>query len=235
MTGGGTPRLSHRLIIGLVGALASIAALWFLVELPPIVAIGIGLVMGVGAALLFAPVPPKPLDLSGPPPAGVDATLERVLASADETERAVARLRGRALWTSSSLDEQVLALVGGIRALATTPAMAARSALDGDVDMLYRLATDYLPAIVNLATEQDRMHSTFSGRTSREQVERNVRGLEEQVAILAEALDRIETDVVRGSTQSVHEHAAFLELRFERLDGDAVLDLSRLRPPPESA
>ena len=99
--------------------------------------------------------------------------------------------------------------------------------------MLHVLATDYLPTIVNLAIENDRMHSTFSGRAARAEVERNVRSLEQQATVLGEALERIEADVVRGTTKSVVEHAAFLQLRFEELGTESVLDLDQpLRPAP---
>ncbi|MFD0996878.1 hypothetical protein HNR16_002978 [Pseudoclavibacter chungangensis] len=218
-------------LIGIGGALAVAALLWLGLGFGPIVAGVIGVATGAGGALVFSPLAPSHLELGGPPPATVAETLARVEEAVDETERTTARLTNRQLWQSGAFTARVDELLQGMRGLARTTALASRPTVDGDVNMLYLLATDYLPAIVNLAIEHDRMHSAFSGRASRQQVEQNVHGLEQQVAVLGEALDRVETDVVRGSTQSVYEHAAFLELRFGQLDTGSVLDVSRPLPP----
>lgn len=220
-------QLGLPLVVGTGTTIAAGAALVFLLGFAPPVGGALALALGAGAGLLASPMPPKPLELGGPPPSSVNGMLDQARQSADQMSATMKRLTSRSLWEGSPLDERLAHMLDGIRTLAATPALRSRTSVDGDIQMLWALATDYLPTIVNLAIENDRMHSTFSGRSSRAQVEQNIRGLEQQAGILAETLDRIETDVVRGTTQSIAEHDAFLRSRFEQFGGDSVLDLSK--------
>lgn len=210
-------------VLGVGTAIASIG----LLSLTPPLGLLVGAAVGAGSALMFAPLAPKQLKIDGSQPTTVAESLSRVTASADQLDLAMRRLESRPLWTGSHLDEKLAQLIHGARTLAKVPALRERQIIDGEVQMLHVLATDYLPTIVNLAIENDRMHSTFSGDRSRRQVEANIAELEPQADILREALDRIETDVVRGTTHSVHEHAEFLQSRFRQAGTDSVLNLDK--------
>lgn len=227
---GARPRKKNGLLglgVGAGVALAAGAGLVFGLGFAPIVGGVIALVLGGGAGLMLSPLAPKPLRLDGPPPTTVTGLLDQSDQSAAVMWDTMRRLTSRPLWDGSPLDERIAHMLDSIRTLSATPALRSRGSIDGDVQMLHVIATDYLPTIVNLAIENDRMHSTFSGRSSRAQVEQNIRGLEEQASILAEGLDQIETDVVKGATRSIREHEAFLRSRFERFGSDSVLDLSK--------
>ena len=210
-----------------VGVAAAAATTLLLGFFPPL-GIALGALVGLGAGMLMSPMAPALLAVSGdaPTPTTVQGSLDAVLASVQAMDGTMRRLESRPLWTGTQLDERIGQMLFAIRNLANTPALRQRSSVDGDVNMLYMLATDYLPTIVNLAIENDRMHVTFSGSTSRSEVEHNVRSLEEQVGILGEVVDHIETNVVRGTSQSVEEHAEFLQMRFAQAGTPSVLDLN---------
>lgn len=238
--GGSSSRQRTGLRVGVGAAVAAVAGTVtvLLLGFSPLVGIPLALALRAGAALVLAPPAPRKIDLSAPAPTTVVGMLDRSVDSTSVMQDTMRSLTSRVLWQGSPLDEHIHHMLEGIVALANSPVLRRRTAVDGDVQMLYLLATDYLPTIVNLAVENDRMHVTFSGRSSKQQVERNIAGLEEQAGILAEALDRIENDVVRGTTQSVQEHTAFLRDRFERMSTESVLDFSRPAPAsdaPQSA
>lgn len=207
--------------VGVLGTLGSILLLSFA---PPI-GIAVGVALGAGAAFVMAPDRPGHLTITAGQPDDVAGVLKEVQASCDSMESTMHKLRSSPLWSNTDVDNRIVALIRAVRNLTNMPQVAARQRIDGDVQMLYVLGTDYLPTIVNLVIDNDRMHSTFSGSTSRAQVEENVRMLGTQVTVLAEGVDHVETGVVRGTTQSVHEHAAFLQLRFEQTGSKSVLDL----------
>ncbi|SJM57062.1 hypothetical protein [Gulosibacter sp. 10] len=193
--------------------------------------LAIGAAVGAGGGLLMLPTAPRPLEVAAPEPTTVAGSLDAVQQRCAAMTAALRRPQSRPLWAGTDVDERLAGLVDRVRTLGRLPELGGRTRLDGDVRMLYQIAADYLPAVVNLAIDNDRMHSAFAGARSREQVERNVRDLEEQVAILSEVLDRIETDVVRGTTQSIQEHEAFLRLRFEQAGATPVLDLTERIDP----
>lgn len=201
----------------------------------PVVSVALGLVMGIGAALVLAPLAPKLLKVTAgsPPPPTVQGSLDRVIDSVKAMEGAMGRLESSRLWDNTDLDERIGLLLGSLRNLAEAPSLRKRETLDGDVNMLYTLGTDYLPTIVNLVIENDRMHASFTGSGSRAEVQQNVQSLRDQVVILAEVADHIETNIVRGTSQSVEEHAAFLQMRFAQAGTNSVLDLSTpMQPQP---
>ncbi len=210
-------------VVGVGSALGSMLLLSFAAP----VGIAVGLILGVGAALMFTPLAPKPIAIAARvAPTTVEETLSEVARSTDELDLALSRLESRPLWHTSSLDEKLYQLTNATRSLARMPELRNRAVMDGAIQMLYTLATDYLPTIVNLAIENDRMHSTFSGQKSRRQVEQNITELEPQADVLGEVLDRIETDIVQGTTHSVHEHAEFLKARFQEVGTESVLNLN---------
>lgn len=212
---------------GGVGVATAAATTLLLGFFPPL-GIAVGALVGLGAGMLMSPMAPALLAVSGdaPTPTTVQGSLDAVLGSVQAMDGTMRRLESRPLWSGTNLDERIAKLLFAIRNLANTPALRQRASVDGDVNMLYTLATDYLPTIVNLAIENDRMHVTFSGTGSRSEVEQNVRALEEQVGILGEVVDHIEMNVVRGTSQSVEEHAEFLQMRFAQSGTASVLDLN---------
>lgn len=216
--------------VGAGAAVLSAAGLVLGLGFAPVVGMAIGAALGVGAGLMCTPLAPKPLVLGGPPPVTVNGMLDEAAQSAEQMGQTMRRLTSRPLWDGSPLDERIGQMLQGISTLAANPTLRGRQGIDGDIQMLWSLATDYMPTIVNLAIENDKMHSTFSGRSSKAQVEQSIRSLEHQAGILGEALDRIETDVVKGTTRSIAEHDAFLRSRFEQFGGDSVLDLSKPSP-----
>ena len=216
---------------GVVGVGSALATMLLLSFAPP-VSVAIGLALGAGSALMFTPLAPKPIEIAGRvAPTTVEESLSEVARSTDQLDLALSRLESRPLWHNSALDEKLHRLVDGTRSLARMPELRDRAVMDGAIQMLYTLATDYLPTIVNLAIENDRMHSTFSGQKSRQQVEQNIAELEPQADVLGEVLDRIETDIVRGTTHSVHEHAEFLKARFQEVGTESVLNLNNPMTP----
>ncbi|WP_201521475.1 hypothetical protein [Gulosibacter hominis] len=216
---------------GVVGVGSALATMLLLSFAPP-VSVAIGLALGAGSALMFTPLAPKPIAIAGRvAPTTVEESLSEVARSTDQLDLALSRLESRPLWHNSVLDEELHRLVDGTRSLARMPELRDRAVMDGAIQMLYTLATDYLPTIVNLAIENDRMHSTFSGQKSRQQVEQNIAELEPQADVLGEVLDRIETDIVRGTTHSVHEHAEFLKARFQEVGTESVLNLNNPMTP----
>lgn len=214
----------------LVGAGAAIAitlALWLgLGVIVPIAGV-IGAGVGVGAGLMTLPGAARKVEKLQIEPTTTVGLLEASAASADDMAKQMSRLTSRQLWANSRVDETIGEMLGGIRTLAATPALKTRERADGDVQTLYRLASDYLPTLVNLAIENDRMHASFRGSGSRDEVVRNVAALDEQAGILAEVLERIETDVVQGVSRDAAQHAAFLASRFERARTPSILDLSQ--------
>lgn len=207
--------------VGILAAVGSIALLSF----APAIGIAVGAALGVGAAMIAAPDRPRHLAITHDRPEDVRRVLKEVQASCDTMESTMHKLRSSPLWSNTDVDDRIVALIRAVRNLTSMPQLTSRERVDGDVQMLHVLGTDYLPTLVNLIIDNDRMHSTFSGTSSRKQVEENVRMLGTQVTVLAEGVDHIETSIVRGTTRSVHEHAAFLQLRFEQLGYKSVLDL----------
>ncbi|MBO1902217.1 hypothetical protein J4H92_09690 [Leucobacter weissii] len=222
--------------LGLGAAAAALAgfglALGLQLALP--LALPIAAVVGVGVGLLAAPARPSELVRLGVMPTTTAQALDAAAESAAATARAVGRLRGRPVWGTTGLDGELLALGSDIEGLAGQPALRSRSQTDGDVQTLFTLATDYLPTIVNLAIENDRMHASFSGGRPRAEIARNVEGLQAQTRVLGEVLERIESDVVRGVSRDAEQHAEFLRMRFAQTGAPELLDLSvpRQAPPP---
>ena len=230
-----TPR--RRLVVGIVsGAVATVLVSIGLLALSvqAALALGVGLGMGVGVGLLSAPMPPRPIRIVDVEPTTTDEVLAASTASTARMREAMHRLVSGRLWSRSTLDERLADTFAAIENLASMPKLRERGVVDGDVRMLFTIATDYLPTIVNLAIENDRMHSTFRGARSIDAVEQNVRDLEVQAGILAEAVGRIETDVAEGTSRDIQQHAAFLRSRFEDVGG-GPLDLSTPLAAPHRA
>ncbi|KAB1643483.1 hypothetical protein [Gulosibacter chungangensis] len=222
---------ANRLIAGcffgiITGVAAAAASIFFLGVMWPL-GLGIGIAVGIGTGLLLAPTAPPKLEILSVVPVTVEDALTAVATRVTAMDSAMRRLQSRPLWASTGVDERIGQVLGRLRTLGALEEIQQRKQIDGDIHMLHVLGTDYLPTIVNHAIENDRMHSSFSGSGSKAQVEENVASLDEQLGVLSEVLDRIENDVVRGKTQSIQEHTAFLKMRFEQSGTQSVLDLSQ--------
>lgn len=219
-------RRAKALITGVVTFVVGTAALWLLLGVALLIAVVLGAVIGVGLGLMTLPGAAQKIRPVAVEPTTTEGFLGASRESADDMATQMARLTSRALWSSSGLDERIVEMIGTIRTLAAIPALHDRERSDGDVQTLYRIATDYLPTLVNLAIENDRMHASFRGARSRDRVVGNVAALDEQSAILGEALEQIETDVAQGVSRDAAQHAAFLQSRFAAARTPAILDLS---------
>lgn len=195
-------------------------------QLAPIIAIPIAVVLGLGIGMLVAPLRPAELRLLGVVPTTTGQALDAASASAVEMRRAMRGLEKRPLCGETQLDEELLRQCGAIEALAALPALRERTRIDGDVQTLFTVATEYLPTIVNLAIENDRMHASFTSGRPRAEIAKNVEGLRAQALVLGEVIERIESDVVRGISRDAEQHAEFLRMRFAQTGVPDVLDLS---------
>lgn len=216
--------------LGVGVGLAAAVALWLGLHIHPLLALAIGAASGAGTGLLTRPGAPRRIERITVTPTTTAGLLDAAADSAGAMSQALARLTSQQLWAGSRVDERIGEILAGIRNLAATPALRSRAAADGDVQTLYLLAGDYLPTLVNLAIENDRMHATFRGAASRAEVVRNVAALDEQSAILGEALERIESDVAKGVSRDADQHAAFLAARFEQASTNSLLDLKQPGP-----
>lgn len=228
--------MKRGLVGVLVGAGTAVAAtlgIWLGLGVIVPIAGALGLAVGAGAGLMTLPGAARKLTKLEIEPTTTAGLLQASASSADDMAKQMSRLTSRQLWAGSSVDERIGEMLGGIRTLAATPALSSRERSDGDVQTLYLLATDYLPTLVNLAIENDRMHAQFRGSGSRDEVVRNVAALDEQAGILGEALERIETDVVQGVSRDAAQHAEFLASRFASANTPSILDLST--PPTSGA
>lgn len=201
-------------------------ALWLLLGVVVPIAGVLGAIVGVGLGLMTLPGAAQKLQPVAVEPTSTEGFLRASRESADDMGKQMARLTSRSLWSASGLDERIGEMLGTIRTLSAIPALQGRERSDGDVQTLFRIATDYLPTLVNLAIENDRMHASFRGAGSRDTVVDNVAALDEQSAILGEALEQIEADVAKGVSRDAAQHAAFLQSRFAAARTPAILDLS---------
>ncbi|GEM_PF-5538849 len=213
--------------VGLASAVVVGGALSMVFGFVPIAAGVIGAAAGIGGALMTAPLAQREIKLPETTPTTVEGLLDASALSARKIEQAMKRLSSHPLWAGTLLDERIEGMIRGIHSLANSPALRSRTAVDGEVRMLYSLSTDYLSTIVNLAIQNDNMHMSFSGTGSKKQVEENVRTLEQQAAVLGDVLDQLETDIARGTHRDIAEHESFLRSRFARFGDDSPLDLSR--------
>lgn len=223
--------------VGVGGALAAGAGMILGLSITPIIAVPIAAVVGLGLGLIAAPLRPAELVRLGITPTSTQQALDAAVDSAKAMRKAVRGLSQRAVWGETTLDEELLQMCDAIEALAAQPAIRNRPQIDGDVQTLFTVATDYMPTIVNLAIENDRMHASFSSGRSQAEIRKNIEGLHAQTLVLGEVIEHIESDVVRGITRDAEQHAEFLRTRFQQTGASDLLNLNVSMPtsPPDPA
>lgn len=223
-----------RIGFGVGSAVLAGAGLILGLHIVPLLALPIAAVTGLGIGLLAAPTRPSELARLGIMPTSTGQALDAAAESATAMRKAMRGLSGRQFWGSTQLDEDLLALCGSVEELSGQPALRSRTQTDGDVHTLFTVATDYLPTIVNLAIENDRMYASFRSGKPRAEIQRNIDGLHAQTRVLGEVIERIESDVVRGVSRDAEQHAEFLRMRFAQTGAPDLLDLSVALPrtPP---
>lgn len=150
--------------------------------------------------------------------------LEGILAAAADTRRQITDLREdtteprarRALADAEALTDRIGALTG-------SEAIRGRSALDGSLTMLDGIATRYLPDLVEATARNIGFLSTFSGDARAEALD-NLGSVDRQLGVLGEGLERIESDVVAGTSHSLEVHAEFLRSRFADQHLPTIID-----------
>jgi hypothetical protein len=219
-------RLAVPGVVGIVGAVAVTLGLWLALDFSPLIAGGLGIVIGGGGAALAIPAKPDPEP--------TDA--ERIAASLDEIRvRAVTegeRIRGlrSPLWregeTGASAKRRLMAACEQLHGVASLPDIVARTHVDGDILLLHAIATETLPNVIGLAVENDRMYPSASP-AARSEISALAEGIGEQARILAEAIGRIESDVVAGTSRDIRQHLEYVRARFAKLDIEDSADFDR--------
>lgn len=221
-------RLAVPGAVGIGGAAAATAALWIGLDFAPLIAAGIGVVIGGGGAALAMPAKPDPEP--------TDA--ERVAASLNEIRAgAIAqgeRIRGlrSAMWrgpageTGAEAKGRLMAVCEKLHGVASLPDIASRAHVDGDLLLLHAIATETLPNVVSLAAENDRMYPSASSE-ARIEIAALAEGIGEQARILSEAVGRIESDVVAGTSRDIRQHLEYVRARFAKLDIEDAADFDR--------
>ncbi|WP_245921103.1 hypothetical protein [Brachybacterium timonense] len=110
-------------------------------------------------------------------------------------------------------------LLARVDALVRSPAVQSRRPYEPDVLLLEGMAERYLPELLGALEENQRyLASTFTPQ-SQQQALANLGVIEQQLAQLDAGVNRIESDLVQGSTRSLDVQTDFLQ---QRLHGDSV-------------
>ena len=232
------PRPSWLVRLGapvVLGALAGLATLMVVLGTGlggPVLALGAGAGVGVlalggvGAAVnrprkARQARPVLDASVSG----GTREVLERILA-ADETTRArVQELRPQASAAAAAgvLDD-VDSLLTRIDALVGAEQLQAMRPSAGEVTMLEGISTRYVPDLVDAAADILGFLRTFAG-SAREEALENLASIDRQLGVLAEGVERIESDLVGGVSHSLEVHSEFLRRRFADQHLDPIIDV----------
>ncbi|WP_114853130.1 hypothetical protein [Brachybacterium sp. YJGR34] len=191
-------------------------------------AAGVGVVAagGSGAALrVLRRAPAQAPVLAGEVTGSTRETLERILRADEVTRQRVAELRPRASNASATrvLDEAT-ALVTRIDALVGSEQLQSMRSSSGEIMMLEGMASRYLPELLDAAEDILGFLQTFAG-TAREEALENLDRVIEQIAVLAEGVEQIETDIVGGVSRSLDVHSEFLRARFADHHVDPMIDV----------
>lgn len=206
--------------LGVAGVLAAPVAV--------IAAIGAGVVAagGTGGVLYSLRPKPSPLLTAGADiPDSTREMLETILHATAQT-----RGRTRTLRTSTSDPTalQVLSHVDSlllrIDALAGTEQIQTLRPSAGEVTMLEGMASRYLPELVDAAEDTIGFLSTFAG-DARATAQQNLHGIDQQLTVLGDGIERIEQDMVAGVSRDLDVHAEFLRRRFADQHLSPIIDV----------
>lgn len=231
MTPEGLARLKRLAIpsaVGVGGALVVTLGLWLGLEFSPLIAGGLGLMIGGGGAALAIPAKPDPEPTDAE---RVAAALNEIRAGAIAQGERV-RALGSPLWrgstseTGAAAKKCLMAACEQLHGVASLPDIIARSHVDGDILLLRAIATETLPNVVGLAVENDRMYPSASP-DARAEIASLTEGIGDQARILSEAVGRIESDVVAGTSRDIRQHLEYVRARFAKLDIEDSADFDR--------
>ncbi|MGP5260707.1 hypothetical protein ACTXMW_12050 [Brachybacterium paraconglomeratum] len=156
---------------------------------------------------------------------GTREVLERILEADAATRDRVAQLRPQA---SAAPATQVLddvdALLTRIDALVGAEQLQQMRPSAGEVTMLEGIATRYVPDLVDAAADIISFLRTFAG-SAREEALANLASIDRQLDVLAEGVERIESDLVGGVSRSLEVHSEFLRQRFADQHLDPIIDV----------
>jgi hypothetical protein len=232
------PRPSWLLRLGAPVALGALAGLATLIVVlgtglgGPLLALGAGAGVGVlalgGVGVAVNRPRSAPADrpvLEASVPDGTREVLERIL-SADEATRArVQELRPQASAApAAEVLDHVGTLLTRIDALVGSEQLQSMRPSAGEVTMLEGIATRYVPDLVDAAADVLGFLRTFAG-SAREEALANLASIDRQLEVLAEGVERIESDLVGGVSHSLEVHSEFLRTRFADQHLDPIIDV----------
>lgn len=232
------PRPSWLLRLGapvVLGGLAGLAALIVVLGTGlggPVLALGAAAGVGVvtlGGVGVAVNRPRKPLEarpvLDGSVPDGTREVLERILAADDTTRTRVRQLRPQAAAApAAQVLDDVDSLLTRIDALVGAEQLQSMRPSSGEVTMLEGISTRYVPDLVDAAADIIGFLRTFAGG-AREEALANLASIDRQLEVLAEGVERIESDLVGGVSHSLEVHSEFLRQRFADQHLDPIIDV----------
>lgn len=120
--------------------------------------------------------------------------------------------------------EHVDALTRRIDALAASESLRAQRPYEGEVTLLEGIATRYIPELLDTVEDITGFLATFAGSARREALA-NLDDVDQQLTVLSEGVERIESDLVAGVSRSLEVHAEFLRTRFADQHVNPIIDV----------
>jgi hypothetical protein len=156
---------------------------------------------------------------------GTREVLERILAADETTRTRVRELRPQASAApAAEVLDDIDSLLTRIDALVGAEQLQALRPSSGEVTMLEGISTRYVPDLVDAAADILGFLRTFAG-SAREEALANLASIDRQLAVLAEGVERIESDLVGGVSHSLEVHSEFLRRRFADQHLDPIIDV----------
>lgn len=193
-----------------------------------VVALGAGVIMFVGVRVLMSAVTPAPA-LLVPTSANINeqtsALLERVLQQTSENREKLDSWMTRTGEAGRTYDVvmQARGLTTRIETLAQSDVIQGRDPYDGTLAMLDGIATRYLPELMENLDDTIDFINKFSGQAQQDALA-NLSAVSEQLGSLGEALEKVERDIVKGTTHSLDVHAEFLRQRLAQGSTSPIID-----------
>ncbi|WP_193105512.1 hypothetical protein [Brachybacterium sp. FME24] len=120
--------------------------------------------------------------------------------------------------------EHLDSLARRIDALAESETLRAQRPFESEVTLLEGIATRYIPELLDSVEDITGFLATFAGSARREALA-NLEDIDQQLAVLAEGVERIESDLVAGVSHSLEVHAEFLRTRFADQHLNPIIDV----------
>ncbi|WP_181861451.1 hypothetical protein [Brachybacterium alimentarium] len=151
--------------------------------------------------------------------------LAEIRAATARGRERTAELRRRASEPTVGLVlENVDSLARRIDALADSDTLRGQRPYESEVTLLEGIATRYVPELLDSVEEIVGFLATFAGSARREALA-NLEDIDQQLAVLAEGVERVESDIVAGVSHSLDVHAEFLRARFADQHLSPIIDV----------